>query len=97
MSLAQAVVNKPEFKLLNTNGSCISDEGIDEVKDIFKKSPDGLGPLMRRWEGEKAMTRKRSDGKWGIELEPKLNTTWSQQGGIADYEDLIWALTCGRV
>ncbi|KAA8527572.1 hypothetical protein F0562_034713 [Nyssa sinensis] len=41
--LAQAVVAKPEFKLLNINGNFISDEGIDELKDIFKKSPDVLG------------------------------------------------------
>ncbi|KAJ9182078.1 hypothetical protein P3X46_006108 [Hevea brasiliensis] len=33
------------FKLLNINGNFISDEGIDEVKEIFKKFPDMLGPL----------------------------------------------------
>ncbi|KAK6940826.1 Leucine-rich repeat [Dillenia turbinata] len=43
--LAQAVVNKTGFKLLNINGNYISEEGIDEVKDIFKDSPDVLGPL----------------------------------------------------
>lgn len=43
--LAQAVVNKPGFKLLNINSNFISDEGIDEVKEIFKNSPDVLGPL----------------------------------------------------
>ncbi|KAI3977739.1 hypothetical protein MKX01_028024 [Papaver californicum] len=43
--LAQAVVNKPEFKLLTINGNYISDEGTDELKDIFKKSLDLLGPL----------------------------------------------------
>ncbi|KAM6545391.1 hypothetical protein CsatB_026127 [Cannabis sativa] len=43
--LAQIVVQKPGFKLLNINGNYISDEGIDEVKDIFKKTPDLLGPL----------------------------------------------------
>ncbi|XAR58542.1 hypothetical protein NMG60_11013976 [Bertholletia excelsa] len=43
--LAQAVVNKPRFKLLNLNGNFISDEGIDELKDIFRNSPDMLGPL----------------------------------------------------
>ncbi|KAK9288867.1 hypothetical protein L1049_017333 [Liquidambar formosana] len=37
--LAQAVVHKPKFKLLNINENFISDEGIDEVKDIFKKLP----------------------------------------------------------
>ncbi|XP_039125360.1 LOW QUALITY PROTEIN: RAN GTPase-activating protein 2-like [Dioscorea cayenensis subsp. rotundata] len=47
--LAHAVVsNKPNFVLLNINGNAISDEGIDEVKDILKaanKSLDVLGPL----------------------------------------------------
>ncbi|XP_050218892.1 RAN GTPase-activating protein 2 [Mercurialis annua] len=43
--LAQVVVQKPEFKLLNINENILSDEGIDEVKEIFKKSPDMLGPL----------------------------------------------------
>lgn len=46
--LAQVVVHKPEFALLNINGNCISDEGIDEVKEILKegkKSLDVLGPL----------------------------------------------------
>ncbi|WCJ23715.1 RAN GTPase activating protein 2 [Euphorbia peplus] len=43
--LAQVVVQKPEFKLLNVNGNCISDEGIDEVKEYFKTQPDVLGPL----------------------------------------------------
>ncbi|XP_073053636.1 RAN GTPase-activating protein 2-like [Primulina eburnea] len=44
-TLAQALVNKPSFKLLNINGNFISDEGIDELKDIFKENPDKLGPL----------------------------------------------------
>ncbi|KAL8143133.1 hypothetical protein V2J09_016165 [Rumex salicifolius] len=43
--LAQAVVNKPGFKLLNIDGNFISDEGIDEVKEILKSNPDVLGPL----------------------------------------------------
>ncbi|XP_062144667.1 RAN GTPase-activating protein 1 [Alnus glutinosa] len=43
--LAQAVVHKPGFKLLNIDSNYISDEGIDEVKDIFKNSPHMLGPL----------------------------------------------------
>lgn len=43
--LAQTVVQKPGFQLLNINGNFISDEGIDELKDIFKKSPNMLGPL----------------------------------------------------
>ncbi|KAH6772762.1 RAN GTPase activating protein 1 [Perilla frutescens var. hirtella] len=43
--LAQAVVSKPGLKLLNINGNYISDEGIDEVKDLFKNCPSVLGPL----------------------------------------------------
>ncbi|CAI9772616.1 unnamed protein product [Fraxinus pennsylvanica] len=37
-SLAQALVHNPEFKLLNVNGNFISNEGNDELKDIFKES-----------------------------------------------------------
>ncbi|GAB2295162.1 RAN GTPase-activating protein 2 [Dionaea muscipula] len=43
--LALIVVTKPGFKLLNMNGNFISDDGIDEITDIFKKSPDALGSL----------------------------------------------------
>ncbi|KAK6913903.1 WPP domain [Dillenia turbinata] len=43
--LAQAVVHKPEFRLLNINGNIISDDGIVEVKDIFSQFPDKLGVL----------------------------------------------------
>lgn len=43
--LAQVVVQKPGFKLLNLNSNFISDEGVDELKEIFKRAPDMLGPL----------------------------------------------------
>ncbi|KAI4345600.1 hypothetical protein L6164_012706 [Bauhinia variegata] len=43
--LAQIAIQKSDFKLLNINGNFISDEGIDEVQNIFKKSLDTLGPL----------------------------------------------------
>ncbi|KDP40143.1 hypothetical protein JCGZ_02141 [Jatropha curcas] len=43
--LGQVVVQKPEFKLLTINGNFISNEGIDELKKMFKKFPDMLGPL----------------------------------------------------
>ncbi|XP_066328021.1 RAN GTPase-activating protein 2-like [Miscanthus floridulus] len=45
---ARAVAYKPAFVQLNMNGNFISDEGIDEVKDILKagkKSLDVLGSL----------------------------------------------------
>lgn len=43
--LAQVVVQKPGFKLLNIDGNFISEDGIDEVKSIFKKSPEMLASL----------------------------------------------------
>lgn len=47
--LARAVVaNKPDFALLNIDGNAISEEGIDEVKEILKsgkKSVSVLAPL----------------------------------------------------
>ncbi|PPS13373.1 hypothetical protein GOBAR_AA07198 [Gossypium barbadense] len=43
--LAQVVVKIPGFKLLNINGNFISDEGIDEIKELFKSSPDMLGTI----------------------------------------------------
>lgn len=43
--LAQTLVLKPDFELLNVNGNFISDEGIDELKDIFKKCPEKLASL----------------------------------------------------
>jgi len=45
---ARAVANKPAFVQLNINGNFISEEGIDEVKEILKagnKSLDVLGSL----------------------------------------------------
>ncbi|XP_059311848.1 RAN GTPase-activating protein 2 [Lycium ferocissimum] len=43
--LAQAVLQKDGFKLLNVDGNFISEEGIDELKDMFKKSPEMLASL----------------------------------------------------
>ncbi|GJW31643.1 Ran GTPase-activating protein 1 [Tanacetum coccineum] len=43
--LSQAVVGKPGFKLLNINGNFLSDEGVDNVKEIFKNFPSILGPM----------------------------------------------------
>ncbi|MQL85667.1 hypothetical protein Taro_018206 [Colocasia esculenta] len=44
--LARAVVsNKPDFTLLNINGNAISEEGIDEVKEILKSGPNSVGVL----------------------------------------------------
>ncbi|KAJ8748380.1 hypothetical protein K2173_003017 [Erythroxylum novogranatense] len=72
--LSQAVVQKPGFKLLNINGNFISDEGIDEVKDIFKNLPDVLGPLDENDpEGEDFDEEaKEEDADNEDELESKL-------------------------
>lgn len=43
--LAQVVIQKPGFKQLNINANIISEEGIDEVKEIFKNSPEMLESL----------------------------------------------------
>ncbi|KAG8663393.1 RAN GTPase-activating protein 1 [Manihot esculenta] len=71
--LGQAVVLKPGFKLLNINGNFISDEGIDEVKDIFKNLPGVLGPLDENDpEGEDLDEAKEVDADNEDELESKL-------------------------
>ncbi|XP_074268947.1 RAN GTPase-activating protein 2-like [Silene latifolia] len=43
--LAHAILNKPGFKKLNIDGNYISDDGVDEVRDILKGSPYILGPF----------------------------------------------------
>ncbi|XP_021893846.1 RAN GTPase-activating protein 2 isoform X2 [Carica papaya] len=42
---AQIVVQKQGFKNLNINGNIISEDGIDELKEIFKNFPEMLGSL----------------------------------------------------
>ncbi|KAL0668217.1 hypothetical protein Bca4012_030921 [Brassica carinata] len=44
-ALAQTVLKKHTFKLFNINGNFISEEGVDEVNDMFKDSPEKLGLL----------------------------------------------------
>ncbi|XP_042988375.1 RAN GTPase-activating protein 1 isoform X1 [Carya illinoinensis] len=72
--LAQAVVHKPGFKLLNIDSNFISDEGIDEVKLIFKNSPSLLGPLDENDpEGEDLDETTEEDGAGNEdELESQL-------------------------
>ncbi|GFP92286.1 ran GTPase-activating protein 1 [Phtheirospermum japonicum] len=72
--LAQAVVGKPGFLLLNINGNYISDEGIDEVMDLFKGCPNVLGPLDENDpEGEDYDEEEEErDGDVEHELESKL-------------------------
>ncbi|WOL10726.1 RAN GTPase-activating protein 2-like [Canna indica] len=77
--LAQAVSNKPDFKLLNINGNEISDEGIDEVKEILKNgknSLDVLGPLDENdvegeggYEGNEDDVAEDDEGELGSKLQ----------------------------
>ncbi|CAJ1969285.1 unnamed protein product [Sphenostylis stenocarpa] len=70
--VAEAVVGKPGFKKLNINSNFISDEGIVELNNIFKNSPDMLGPLDENDpEGEDADEGAEEDGDHD-ELESKL-------------------------
>lgn len=73
--LAQVVVHKSEFKLLNINGNFISEEGVDEIKNIFKKCPGMLGPLDENdSEGEdEDVEDDAENGDDGDELESKMN------------------------
>ncbi|THU54946.1 hypothetical protein C4D60_Mb11t01410 [Musa balbisiana] len=79
--LAQAVSNKPDFKLLNINGNAISDEGIDEVKEILKNgsnSVDVLGPLDENDVEEEGEDGEEEEGGGAAaegegELESKLH------------------------
>ncbi|KAL5561675.1 hypothetical protein UlMin_031422 [Ulmus minor] len=78
--LAQAVVRKPGFKLLNIDGNFISDEGIDEVKDIFKNSPEMLGPLDENDPDGEDEEAEDEDADNEIELESKLKGLDIKQG-----------------
>ncbi|KAG8370178.1 hypothetical protein BUALT_Bualt14G0090200 [Buddleja alternifolia] len=44
-ALANVLVHLPGLKVLNVNGNFVSEEGIDELKDIFKGCEDKLGEL----------------------------------------------------
>ncbi|KAF3649888.1 RAN GTPase-activating protein 1 [Capsicum annuum] len=74
--LAQTVLLKDEFKSLNVNGNFISEEGVDELKEIFKKSPEMLASLEDNDpEGEDEDEDEEESGDEGKdedELESKL-------------------------
>ncbi|XP_016451754.1 RAN GTPase-activating protein 2 [Nicotiana tabacum] len=77
--LARTVLHKDQFKLLNVNGNFISEEGVDELKDIFKKSPELLAsledndPLGEDGDDEEEEKESGDEGKDGEdELESKL-------------------------
>ncbi|KAG4133118.1 hypothetical protein ERO13_D08G075600v2 [Gossypium hirsutum] len=81
--LAQVVVKIPGFKLLNINGNFISDEGIDEIKELFKSSPDMLGSLEDNDpEGEdyEDEDEDEENAEEGNELESKLKDLKIEQG-----------------
>lgn len=72
--LAETVLDKDGFKLLNVNGNFISDEGIDELKEIFKKSPEMLASLEDNDpEGEDEDEEKES-GDEGKDVEDDLES-----------------------
>ncbi|KAJ0246383.1 RAN GTPase-activating protein 1 [Hirschfeldia incana] len=71
-ALAQSVLEKRGFKLLNINGNFISEEGVDEVNEMFKDSPEKLGPLDDNDpEGEDFEDEEEEDEEEN-ELEAKL-------------------------
>nr|CCG20299.1 Ran GTPase activating protein 2 [Solanum cardiophyllum] len=93
--LAQTVLHKDEFKLLNVNGNLISEEGVDELKEIFKKSPEMLASLEENDpEGEDEDDEEdeekesRDEGKdVEDELESKLKNLDVKQEAILDTPD----------
>ncbi|EPS64565.1 hypothetical protein M569_10211, partial [Genlisea aurea] len=81
--LAQVFVGKPEFSSLNINGNFISDEGIDEIKELFKNRPAVLGPLDENdpdGEDYDDDERNEADSDDGRELEAKLKGLDIKQG-----------------
>nr|CCG20293.1 Ran GTPase activating protein 2 [Solanum stenophyllidium] len=93
--LVQTVLHKDEFKLLNVNGNLISEEGVDELKEIFKKSPEMLASLEDNDpEGEDEDDEEdeekesRDEGKdVENELESKLKNLDIKQEAILDTPD----------
>ncbi|TMW99728.1 hypothetical protein EJD97_002081 [Solanum chilense] len=91
--LAQTVLQKDEFKLLNVNGNFISEEGVDELKEIFKKSPEMLASLEDNdpegeEEGDEEDEEKESgDEDVEDELESKLKNLDVKQEASVDAPD----------
>ncbi|KAG7551224.1 Leucine-rich repeat [Arabidopsis thaliana x Arabidopsis arenosa] len=78
-ALAHVVVKKEAFKLLNIDGNIISEEGIEELKEIFKKSPELLGALdendpdgEEEDDDEEDEEDEENEGNGNGELESKL-------------------------
>ncbi|CAN8300626.1 unnamed protein product [Cochlearia groenlandica] len=75
-ALANAVIKKEGFKLLNIDGNIISEEGVEEVKEIFKKSPELLGDFEENdpdgEEEDEEEDEDKEDNESDNELESKL-------------------------
>ncbi|CAH8378862.1 unnamed protein product [Eruca vesicaria subsp. sativa] len=71
-ALAQTVLKKHTFKLLNINGNFISEEGVDEVNEMFKDSQDKLGPLDDNDPEGEDFEDEDEEGEEDNELEAKL-------------------------
>ncbi|KAK4737984.1 hypothetical protein R3W88_001681 [Solanum pinnatisectum] len=93
--LAQTVLHKDEFKLLNVNGNVISEEGVDELKEIFKKSPEMLASLEENdpegedEDDEEDEEKESRDEVKDVEdeLESKLKNLDVKQEAILDTPD----------
>ncbi|KAJ0255009.1 RAN GTPase-activating protein 1 [Hirschfeldia incana] len=72
-ALAQTVLEKQSFKVLNINGNFISEEGVDEVNEMFKDSPEKLGLLDdNNPEGEDFDDEEEEEEEKDSEMEAKL-------------------------
>ncbi|WZY87424.1 hypothetical protein YC2023_044159 [Brassica napus] len=71
-ALAGSVLKKQAFKLLNINGNFISEEGVDEVNDMFKDSPEKLGLLDDNDPEGEDFEDEDEEGEEDSELEAKL-------------------------
>ncbi|CAH8365299.1 unnamed protein product [Eruca vesicaria subsp. sativa] len=73
LALAQVVTKKEGFKLLNIDANIISEEGIEEVKEMFKESPELLGALDDNDpDGEEEDDEEEEEDEEKDELESKL-------------------------
>ncbi|KAJ4910743.1 RAN GTPase-activating protein 2 [Raphanus sativus] len=76
VALADVVIKKEGFKLLNVDGNIISEEGVEEVKEMFKKKPELLGDLDENdpdgEEGDDDEEEEEKEDEEDGELESKL-------------------------
>ncbi|KAJ0238615.1 RAN GTPase-activating protein 2 [Hirschfeldia incana] len=73
VALAGVVIKKEGFKLLNIDGNIISEEGVEEVREIFKKKPELLGDLEENDpDGEEGDDEEEEEDEEDDELGSKL-------------------------